>query len=398
MDYKLICTNCRKSFNAETSTGRCTECNEPLEFEEVKDGIIDAEYSMEKGIFKRYKSFFPFLELNETVSLGEGMTPLVHMDPNKSGIAGTNIHIKNEGVNPTWSFKDRGTLTGVLYAKHMGYARVGTVSTGNMAASVAAYAAKANMEAIILVKAEMSEEKIGPIGIYGPRLIRVKGNYRKLYSESIRLGHKNGIYFINSDAPYRVEGYKTTAFEIFEQLGGKVPHYVIVPTSAGGNFRGIEKGFRELMSSGITDRMPFFVASQARGCNPVARAYKSGLKTIEPLEDYGTIAHAIENPFPPSGNQVLRLVSGNKGMVVDITDEDIISHQKILAASGIFVQPASATSLAAANKLINEGVISETADIVCIATASGLKFTESLKYHNMKVESCDIENLDNVMK
>jgi threonine synthase len=395
--YKLICTNCNKLYDTETATGRCTSCDEPLELEEISDGRIAEEFPMEKGIFNRYASFFPFLSLDETLSLGEGATPLVHIQNGAGNDRGSKIYIKNEGMNPTWSFKDRGTLSGVLHAKAMGYKEIGTVSTGNMAASVAAYAARAGLQATILVKEEMSEEKIGPIGIYGPRLIRVKGNYRELYSESIRLGRENGIYFINSDAPYRVEGYKTTSFEIFEQLGMKVPDYVIVPTSAGGNFRGIEKGFRELYLSGISNKMPTFVASQAKGCNPIVRACETGSDQVQQLSKFGTIAHAIENPYPPSGNQVLRLIRKNGGIAVDVDEDDIIKYQRVLADSGIFVQPASATSLAAADKLVREGKIQPDSQVVCIATASGLKFTESLKHHTIQVESCNIEDLEKIL-
>lgn len=395
---KLICTNCNKVYHDETETGRCNICDEPLEVEVVTNGHIDAGFPMENGIFERYASFYPFLKLDRTISLGEGCTPLIQINNGDEFAKFGKVFIKNEGMNPTWSFKDRGTLTGVLHAKAKGYKRIGTVSTGNMAASVAAYAARAGLEATILVKDEMSEEKIGPIGIYGPRLIKVKGNYRKLYSESIRLGRENDICFINSDAPYRVEGYKTTAFEIFEQLGGKVPDYVIVPTSAGGNFRGIEKGFRELYLSKISNRMPTFIASQAKGCNPIVRAYESDSDQVQQLNEYGTIAHAIENPFPPSGNQVLRLIRKNGGMAVDVDEDDIIRHQKVLADSGIFVQPASATSLAAAFKLMEEGKVEPGSEVVCIATASGLKFTESLKHHRIEVEGCDIENLNDKLR
>lgn len=396
MEYKLICTDCKTQYLEETSTGRCLQCKEPLELEEVVSGYIDPEYPMENGLFHRYSSFFPFLDLQGDYSLGEGATPLVSVKG--EGILGSDIHIKNEGLNPTWSFKDRGTITGLLHGISMGYRRFGTVSTGNMAASVAAFAAKGGFEAVILVKEEMAEEKVGPIGIYGPRLIKVKGDYSKLYSESIRIGGENEIYFINSDSPYRVEGYKTTAFEIYEQNGDRVPEYIVVPTSAGGNFRGIEKGFRELLASGITDRMPVFIASQASGCCPISQAFKKSSTKIEQFENPETIAHAIKNPFPPSGNQVLRIIERNKGLVVDLSDEVILEHQKVLALKGIFVQPASATSLAAANKLIESGRIASDANIVCIATASGLKFTESLKYQNIRAESCTTEELEEILK
>lgn len=391
MEHKLICTNCGIEYDTEPASTRCEECNEPLEMEIVSNGEIDNSIGFENS-FKRYLKFFPYIKFDSNVSLGEGFTPLVKTNTCNSW------YLKIEGSNPSWSFKDRGTLTGVLKALELGYKKIGTVSTGNMAASVAAYGAKSNLETYILVKDEIAEEKIGPIGIYGPKLIKVKGNYGELYKNSIKIGRDNGIYFINSDAPFRVEGYKTTAFEIYEQLGGKVPDYVLVPTSAGGNIRGIEKGFRELNASGLTNVIPRFIAVQAKGCNPIVRGYRSGNLQVERIENPETIAHAIENPFPPSGNQVLRMLKSNDGMAIDIEEDEIIEAQRELAHMGQFVQPASATSYAALKKLFNEGFISMDDVVVCVLTASGLKYTQSLEMHKIDVRSCSLDDLEENLK
>lgn len=391
MRYNLVCTNCGLKYESETETTRCMECNEPLEMELVKNGEIDYSVGFSNS-FKRYLKFYPYLKFVEGASLGEGFTPLVNIYEDK------NWYVKVEGSNPSWSFKDRGTFTGILKALELGFDKVGTVSTGNMAASVAAYGAKSNLDTYILVKDEIAEEKIGPIGIYGPKVIKVKGNYGDLYKNSIKIGKDNGIYFINSDAPYRVEGYKTTAFEIYEQLGNKVPDFILVPTSAGGNIRGIEKGFRELMSSGITATTPRFVAVQAMGCNPIVRGFNGSKTSIERVDNPNTIAHAIENPFPPSGNQVLRMLKANGGIAIDIEEDEIITAQKELANMGQFVQPASATSFAALKKLSNRGIISDEHAAVCILTASGLKFTQSIELHKINVQKCTLEELEDYLK
>lgn len=387
MVIKLICTGCSTVYHDETETTRCLVCNEPLELEEIRTGVID--YNEENWSLKRYKRFYPWFNLSNDANLGEGFTPLIEFKMEMG-----RVYIKNESANPTWSFKDRGTATGIHHALSKGLRSIGTVSTGNMAASVAAYGARAGMATVVLVKDEIAEEKLGPIAIYGARVIKVKGDYGALYRESIRIGNKHGIYFINSDSPFRVEGYKTTSFEIFEQLESKIPDYVLVPTSAGGNLRGIEKGFRELMLSGLSDRMPKFISVQAKGCNPIERGFAKGSLEIEKVDEPHTIAHAIENPSPPSGNQILRVIRRNGGMVVAVDDDEIIEAQGLMAQNGLFVQPASAAAVAACKKLNEEKKINKDDLVVCIATASGLKFSEALKFHKKDIISCSLENLE----
>ncbi|MDX9918279.1 MAG: threonine synthase [Gudongella sp.] len=389
MNTKFVCTGFGEVYYKETETTRCIKCNEPVELEELNNGTID--YGKTDYSLSRYRSFYPWLNLDKEFTLGEGFTPLVPVE-----MPYGRIYIKNESINPTWSFKDRGTITGVLWASKINMKAIGTVSTGNMAASVAAYGAKAGMETVIFVKEEMPAEKLSPITVYGARVIKVKGDYGELYKKSIELGRREGIYFINSDSPFRVEGYKTIAFEIFEQLGNKVPDFVIVPVSAGGNIRGIEKGFRELKASGYTDKMPKFVAVQARGCNPIERGFLKGEMEIERVTKPDTIAHAIENPFPPSGNQTLRLIKRTGGTVISVDDSEILNSQGMLARRGLFVQTASAASETAAEKLINRGIIKPEDIVVCIATASGLKFTEALKYQKSRVESINLEELQDL--
>lgn len=399
-DYQLICTNCNKSYEKESKDFRCDNCNEPLELEDIKQGKINQGNILTQRSLERYQDFYPYLNmesLSET-SLNEGFTSLNPSDKLAKEFDIKSIYFKNETQNPTWSFKDRGTVTGLLRAIDLGYKKIGTVSTGNMATSVAAYGARAGLETYILVQEGIADEKKKPIAIYGPKLVEVDGDYGKLYDESFNIGNDNDIYFINSDAPYRVEGYKTIAFEICEQLNFKVPDYVIVPTSAGGDIRGIEKGFREFLNVGLIDKIPKMVLVQAEGCSPIYNAFKDKKLEIERVDGPDTIAHAIENPYPPSGNQALRMLKKNGGLAIAVSDNEILKAQKRLASLGLFVQPASATSLAAIERLYKDNILKESDSIVCILTGSGLKYTAALDKHGLDVYRCKLEDLNDFIK
>lgn len=378
----LKCTTCGKTVSWEKSAQRC-ECGEPLEVE-LQTGTIHKGAS----IWERFREFYPF-PLNVEDSLGEGDTPLSRARKLSEKLDVT-LYLKNETMNPTWSFKDRGTFVGVHRAFDLGFERIGTVSTGNMAASVAAYGSRFDLETTILVSAGLSKEKLIPIMIHTPNVVKVQGDYGRLYYRSLEIGNENGIYFINSDDPFRIEGYKTISYEIIEEL---VPDYVIIPSSSGGLFRGITKGFLELRESGIITTLPTFVCAQAAGCSPICKAFQKGKKEVNRIEQPHTIAHAIENPDPPSGNTVLRKLQKYNGECITIQDEDILDTQKEIAREGIFVQPASTVSVAALKKLRAQSTINANTQIVCILTGAGLKVisdTQEIK----KAKICTIKELD----
>jgi len=374
----------------------CTDCGEPLEVELISSGIIDAdENSLRQSTFERYKSFFPYFKIDNSLTLGVGFTPLLKCKFDDIDIE--NIYVKNETSNPTWSFKDRGTALGIMHAKELGYKKIGTVSSGNMAVSVAAFGRNANLDTLILVNHELSEEKANPIRVYGARLINVEGDYSELYSESINISEKDNRYFINSDVPFRIEGYKTLAFEVYEQLNGIIPDYIAIPVSAGGHLRGIDKGFRELKASGIVDKVPKLIVCQPEGCHPIVKAFEDGNEKISKFNKTHTIAHATENAFPPSGNQVLRMIKENDGLAVRVTDEEILISQNKLAGKGIFVQPASAMPIAGIKKLLDAGKLKSSDTIVCVVTGSGLKYTKVFDLYNFKEEKCKLEELAKIL-
>jgi len=374
---KLVCPICGKTYDEPVQ--RC-ECGEPVEFER-----FTGEPYIGQSVWERFYDFWP-VEPALEFSLGEGDTPLVKSKLGKE--LGIKLYLKNETVNPTWSFKDRGTFLAMSYALKAGYRTVGTVSTGNMAASVSAYASRFGLKAKILVSESASEEKLKAVGAYGGDVIRVRGDYGRLYFESLKLGEKLGVYFINSDNPFRIEGYKGIAFEIAEEVS---PDYVLIPTSSGGLFRGIAKGFMELHESGLIDSLPKLIAVQAEGCSPICRAFHEGKEKVERFENPETVAKAIANPYPPSGNAVLKLLREFGWDCVAVSDGEIREAQRKLAREGLFVQPASATGIAALRKLD----LPEGAKVVSILTGSGLRVLKGAP--KGEVKDCPLEALESCL-
>lgn len=375
------CDDCGNSYELETDIQIC-ECGEPLRLD-----LFTGEIKKGEDIWERYAEFFP-LEIEDDLKLGEGGTPLSRA-PKISKSLDLDLYLKNETMNPTWSFKDRGTVLSVQRALDIQKTKLGTVSTGNMAASVSAYGARRDMETFVLVPSDISEKKVSQISSYGPNIIKVHGDYGELYYESFDLA-EGCIHFTNSNSPFRVEGYKTMAFEIFEEIK---PDYVIIPTSSGGLFRGITKGIKELQMSGIIDYFPTLVSVQAEGCSPICRAYESGEEKIKRWSEPDTTAKAISNPFPPGGNDVLKKLKELGGICTSVSDEEIAAAQKKIAREGVFCQPSSAVGVAALKELRNKGIIEEGADVVSIITGSGLK-TGSVYDTDEKTVRCDIKNLE----
>lgn len=392
-DYQLMCTSCHSTYEPSRIYPRCC-CNEPLE---VKIDLVGKRImeggSVKQTSLERYFDFLPLKHLKREAMLNEGFTALVGSEQMAETLKVGRLLFKNETQNPTWSFKDRGTAVAIQHALSLGYGKIGTVSTGNMAASVAAYGNKAGLKTYIFVNEGIAEEKLAPVAIYGAHVIKVRGEYDKMYDESLRIGEAHHISFLNSDVPWRVEGSKTIAYEICEQLDFKVPDFVLVPTSSGGNVRGIIKGFEEFYQCGLIEAMPTIVCVQASGCSPIYNAYIKGAKTIERFDNPHTMAHAIGNPYPPSGNQVLRKLAEIKGMVTVVEEGAIIPAQKALASLGIFGQPASAVPLAAVRQLQQQGILTEKDTVVCLASGSGLKHTSVLSKHHLPVHTCNLEDL-----
>jgi len=382
----LRCVSCGKEYPSESVRHIC-ECKEPLEM-----GLFSGKVRSGGSVWRRFRGFLP-CQPSKKLSIFEGDTPGVKAKK-LSKEFGVELVLKNETVNPTWSFKDRGTLLSLQRAMDIGVKKVGTVSTGNMGVSVSAYCKRAGLDPVVLVDHDISNEKLNQIAIYGGTVIKVSGDYGDLYYESLKIGKNKNIYFSNSNSPYRIEGYKTISFEIEER---SLPDYVVIPTSSGGLFRGVLKGFVEMEKSGILDRMPVPICVQAEGCSPICRAFDSHEKKIKRWHDPDTIASAIANPYPPGGEEVLRKLDDHNGICTTVSNDEMISAQLKIASEGIFSQPASAVGVAAVEKLREKEEIEEGAEVVSIITGSGLKHlfprpTEHLEF------SCDISDLKDLFE
>lgn len=323
----------------------------------------------------RYIELLPINNRGKIVSLGEGGTSLNRCDRLGSHLGLKEVYVKNEGENPTGSFKDRGMTVGVTKAIEMGMKRVACASTGNTSASLAAYAARASMECIVLIPSgKVALGKLVQSMIYGAKVIQVKGNFDDALRMVEGICSSKPIYLLNSINPYRLEGQKTIAFEIWDQLGGKVPDKVIVPVGNAGNISAIWKGFRELHAMGLTDKLPKMIGIQAEGAAPIVNMIKMGLNDIKFVEKPETIATAIRIGSPVNWKKAVKSIKESGGVAETVSDEEILFAQRLLAKmEGIFVEPASAAAIAGLIKLARNGLIEPDDLVVCIATGHGLK-------------------------
>ncbi len=380
----MSCVFCGEKHSVDEMLFRCKKCNEPLE---VNYDLSKLSEVLDRGSFKkrtwnvwRYSELLPVINKLNRVSLSEGGTPLIKSTSLAKELGIKELYLKDETRNPTWSYKDRGTAVGVSKAKEVNAEAVSAASTGNMGSSISAYSAKANIRCIILITANTPMEKVVQILIHGANTIAVNRSYPELYRMLFEMSEKYPIYLVHSDSPMRVEGQKTAAFEVCEQLAWTSPDKVIIPTSSGGNISAYWKGFLEFKTVKFIDCVPNMVCIQASGCAPIVKAFKERKDRPNLWPSPETIAHSISNPDPSlaSGRRCLDLLKKSDGIAEDVSDDEILYAQKLLAMTeGIFAEPAAAASIAGLNKLINNGYIDEDDRVVCVITGAGLKDVKS---------------------
>jgi threonine synthase len=329
----------------------------------------------------RWFEFFPVMHRSSIVSLGEGDTPLIHARRLGELLGIPKLYLKNDTVLPTGSLKDRSNSVAISVAKELGFSTAAVISTGNAAASVAAYAAAAGMKSIVMVPAGTASSKIIQARAHGATVIVVQGSFDNEVAQLYRAAvEQSGWYDCLSSNPYRI-GKKSYAYELVDQLDGQAPDWVVHPTAGGAGIHFMWQGFRELLSLGWTHRLPKLVAAQSAMAAPIAAALEKGFAEIVPVIAAETIAESIQVGNPAAlGWRALRAVRESDGMAAAFNDEEILEAQSLTATlAGIFAEPAAATSLAAAKKLRAAGVIKQQDLVVCNITGHGLKQPEAIR-------------------
>ncbi len=380
-------------------TVRCYDCGRSFPFDERKrcacgEALWFALEAVEwparpdPGMW-RYLDLLP-TNAPSGVGAAAGGTPVVRAP--RLDVGGVRLHLKDEGQNPTGSFKDRGSAVGAAPAAERGIDRVGTVSHGNMAMSMAANAAGSGLDCTVLVPADIPEERLSHIARYDRDLVRVEGDYGQLYEESLNI---EGIEFVNSDTPLRIAGQKTVAYEICEAFSPEVPDAIVLPVSSGGQLSAIWKALRELRRADLLDSLPRLYATQAAACDPIVRACGAGEREVSAISGGETIAYSIANANPPSGNRALAALRDTGGGAVSVPDEETRSAQRRLAREGGFrVEAPSAVAYAGLERLAERGEIRSDERVVAILTGSGFKESSDVA---VNAETVGLENLKTVL-
>jgi len=312
------------------------------------------------------------------VDIGTGFTPLVKADNLGRELGLNRLYIKNDCLNPTYSFKDRVVSVAVTKAREFGFDTIACASTGNLAASVAAHAAKANMKAYVFVPSEVEPGKLIGAAIYNPVLVTVKGSYDDVNRLCARLVEQYNWGFININLrPYYAEGSKTLGYEVAEQLGWRAPDCVVAPAASGLLFTRIWKGLDELAMLGLIEAVnTHMYLAQANGCSPIVNAFQAGSLHVHPVEP-DTIAKSIAIGNPADGYYALRVARQSGGGACAVTDEEAITGMKLLAQTeGIFAEAAGGVVIAGLKRLVALGVIKRNELTVAFITGAGPKTQE----------------------
>lgn len=381
----LACALCGRRHSADDLHNLCTECGKPLlvfyNLDRASETLTREALQTRESSLWRYREVLPVNDVSNIVSLGEGWTPLFKVDR----LAATlplkiDLYIKDEGQNPTQSFKARGMTAAISMANELGVTKVAVPSAGNAAGAMAAYAAKAGMEAHIFMPSDTPRANIVECQQTGAHVTLVDGLITDCGKIVAERKEAEGWFDVSTlKEPYRVEGKKTMGYELAEQLKWELPDVIVYPTGGGTGLIGMRKAFDEMAQMGwIDSRRPRMVSVQSSTCAPIVRAFESGERFADEFENAATVASGLRVPKAIGDFLILDAIRASGGTAIAVDDADLIAAVgEIGAATGIFAAPEGAACLPALRKLIDRGEIDEGESVVLFNTGSGIKYLEA---------------------
>ncbi|MDA0364589.1 MAG: threonine synthase [Chloroflexi bacterium] len=379
----LQCSICGEVHSAALPQTVCTSCGRPLfaryDLGAARRTLTRASLADRPWTMWRYAEVMPVIDRTFVISLGEGMTPLLHAARLGGSLGIPQLYVKDEGQNPTGTFKARGLSAAISKANEYGIGEVGVPTAGNAGSAAAAYAAAAGMTAHVAMPADAPPVVMDEVRTFGAHLSLVDG----LISDAGRLialgvAEQGWLDLSTLKEPFRVEGKKTMGYELWEQFGGELPQVVVYPTGGGTGLIGMWKAFDELEEMGLIGaERPQMIAVQAEGCAPIVRAFDAGAVRAEPWLDAETLAPGIRVPSPFADDLILSAIRASNGVAVSVSDDDILDAMGELAEEeGIDAAPEGAATLAGVRKLVASGVLNPAVSVVLFNTGSGLKHPE----------------------
>jgi threonine synthase len=391
---QLRCISCGAEGETVSKTLRCSQCGDLLEIVysglksisavELRNTWLSRKTSLspadQSGVW-RFREFLPSLA-EDIVTLREGNTPLYELRGCARSAGVDALLAKHQGMNPTGSFKDTGMTVAATFAKNGGYRWVACASTGNTSASMAAYASRAGMRALVLIpEGKISWGKLSQSLDYGALTCQLRTDFDGCMRVLNEVVQRMPVYLLNSVNPYRIEGQKTAAIELLEQLNWQPPDHIIVPGGNLGNSSALGKGLLEMRNVGLISRLPKLSIVQAAGANPFYRMIRSQAKNLVPVQA-DTMATAIRIGNPASWKKALRVLEATGGAVEQVSETEIAEAKAEIGADGIGCEPASAVTLAGLKKLVKSGFVRRGDSVVLILTGNLLKDPEfTLKFH-----------------
>ena len=390
------CISCDNEYDIQEIRYRC-DCGELLEvLHDLQSAIPNPQlwkeslYSnMAKIAFSRYKSLlFPSIPDTALITLSEGDTPIYDVTHSFSQF--NSLKLKHEGMNPTLSFKDRGMVSGVSWANHLGCENVICASTGDTSAAMAAYAGAAqNMKGIVLLpNGKISPEQLAQPISFGALTLGIETDFDGCMKLVQQLTEKHNIYLLNSMNSVRIEGQKAIGIETLHQLNWEVPDWFVIPVGNAGNISALGKGLRELYELSIIDKLPRLAGIQTEGASPLYESYKNGFSELVPQQAQPTKASAIQIGDPVSYKKAIRELKYFDGVVEIVSETELMDWKAQIDRLGISICPNSAVAVAGAMKLRDAGLIKQKEEVVVILTAHGSKFSNtSVNYHKNSVNN-----------